>query len=688
MAFLRRALLLVVPGLFVGLGVGSCGSKDENPPEPPADTGDETADVVADGDAPPTDAPGDIGPDAPPPVSCTAKPTFVDPIKVNHNPDALRSIASASMVQLDDGRLLIVFLEAIDTGTRYGLFARTVDPSTGKADADTRLDLDADGLVAGSSLGLARVSNGAAIVIFGNGSDRRLRVYSTNKWSPEMGAAGMPIVASDGINWAGAANGTVLVTRARAGTPAAQAAVYKPDEGPASGSWSSPQTLDLDGASGTPTVSPYALPDGRYYTLVWHGAGGPSVRIRNPSGSWSTPGAKAEIGPLGTSPTVQLLEDGSLVMVALEASASDTYKAVTSTWTAADGWSSGRLLSKLPSSGGETNGVIPAGMGPFFFRVDGKTLEFVAWVAACTTVAKDCDFHAISRRYTAGAWKPLKDSDDLQVGAGFTGSAGLSVVALDGQTPLVARRSTDGSKYEVRMRIGDADYSPLPTTGLGMYGEDLLFGSTVKTDALFYGRGGKGGVWALASRTQTSGTTTAIPSAASRINPAATKWNEIKDGTAEMRSLSNAGAYVDGAGGFTVAVNNATTDGTDTIPILMHLADDLTPESKRVLASDEKAGTFANVPKGLYRPGRDLGAIFTVLTTPSDTTAKGKRLWAYVLSGYKPASGPEPLTAKILAADTRAPRPMDMLVFGCGGAILYAVDPVDGSHALELVLVK
>jgi hypothetical protein len=78
----------------------------------------------------------------------------------------------------------------------------------------------------------------------------------------------MPVTDSDVLTFTGASNGTVVVSRARGASPSGAAAVYKPDEGGAFGSWSPVQTLDLDGGSGTPTIQPWALPDGRFLVAV------------------------------------------------------------------------------------------------------------------------------------------------------------------------------------------------------------------------------------------------------------------------------------------------------------------------------------------------------------------------------------------------------------------------------------
>ena len=104
-----------------------------------------------------------------------------------------------------------------------------------------------------------------------------------------------------------------------------------------------------------------------------------------------------------------------------------------------------------------------------------------------------------------------------------------------------------------------------------------------------------------------------------------------------------------------------------------------------MVLADETAATFVNSPRTQPRPGGvDKSVIFAVTATPTGGTTGGKRLRAYAWDG---AGGVSP---KLLANETRAPRPFaeGLGINGCGGAVLYAVDPADGSHALEMVLVQ
>ena len=681
--------------LFPAL-IGACLSamschKDDPTPEPqPADeTGSDVTEVGDETDGPVDSVIPDVGPDAPPTVSCTKAPIYRDPLKINHNLDSRRNVARASMTLLPDGKILVVFLEAIDsTSVRYGVYARTVDPGDGTkpptVGADERLDLDGDALVASSALSLSAVGNGASVVTFGTGSERRLRIFERNKWSPEMGASGMAITSSDSISWAGASSGTVLITRTRGSAPSAQGIVYRPDEGGALGSWSPAQTLDLDSGSGTALVVPFALADGRYLTMVWHGSGGPSVRLRNISGAWTTAGARAEIGPLPATGAIRLLDDGSIVFAALEAATTGTASAVTSTWTIASGWTTGRVLSKTKD---DSNGVIPDGTPHYLFG-SGNSAEFVAWVASCAGPATGCTFQAMSRKYEAGAWKT---ATELAVGDPTTGAAGLSVVALGPDSPLVARRAKDGSKVEIRARLPGADYAP--TTNI--FFDSPLFGSGVEATAGFWA--GKGLVWSLAGRVPTpdGGPPMATSSAVARIIPTptatASAWSTVNESTSgtELRTASPKIAYVDGSGGLTIGADNATISGTDTVPLLVHVnikpTGEIVKEARKVQAADEKSASFVLAPPRAARSGLDKGALVVVSSVPSDPAAKGNKLTAYAWSGFDTT---ETVTTQILANETRVPRAMDLMVIGCGGAVLYAVDPDPIAHGLELVLVQ
>jgi len=642
-----------------------CGSDPANNP-PPGDTGGETSEP-GDGGDDALDGATDSGPT----VTCTKSPAFQPAIKVNHNPDSLRRVANAGMVHLDDGRIMIALLEAVDTGTRYALWARTVDPATATVSPDERLDVDADGLTGDSGFQIFSIANGAVGVRYG---DVHLRVWSKGKWSPDL-AGSMPLVAGDELGWIAAPSGQVLVTRSRANAPYGEAVVYRPDEGGVRGSWTTPTSLDLDGASSKPRIDRLLLADGRFLTLIWQGAGGPAIRVRSLSGAWSTPFLKAEIGAADASPSYRLLDDGSIVLVALEGSG-DTRRVVTSTWTATDGWTTARLLSKPDPA---ANGVIPAASGSFLFGVTGTEVEFVAWVAGCAGVAADCEFHPVSRRYTAGAWK---DPVDLGIGtAGLKGADGTAVVALSGKTPLILRYNESRNGLEFRIRDDAGDFKPKVT----LPGDSPLFGESTQLDSRLYAGGGA--LWTLTRRDNVpdGGIPTTLAMALGKIDTAANKaaWVPVTAGSYEVRAFSDFYPYADGAGGFTMAANSAT-DGTNNAPIIAHSMDGVSVEASAVIASDESSARFVNVPRTAPRAGRDRSAIFVVSARPSDTTVSGSRLRAYAYNGV--GSG----VPYLLANETRAPRTFGdgMLTFGCGGAILYAADPDDGSHTLNLVLVK
>ena len=686
--------LLAAAALSAHCGGGG-GSGGGDPPPGGDDAGDATADSpsgetlpeTSPGDAPAdarVDAPADTPPDASP-VTCSATPTFGTPLRLNHNPDALRSISNGALTMLADGRLMAVFLEALDTGSRYGLYARIVDPTTHAIGPDQRLDVDADGLNSGTGLDVGALANGALYVQYwptpGSGA-RRLRIYTHEKWSPEINPSS-PIVESDTLGLADASDGTVLVVRAHAAAPSGAGIVYRPDEGGAAGSWSALQTLDLDAASGTPTLSPFVMPDGRYLVLVWQGAGGPSVRLRSVSGAWSAPGPRAEIGAVDASPAVRLLADGSIVLVALEGSG-DTRRTVTSTWTEASGWTTARLLSKTV----DTNGVVPFIGGradPFLYTVSATEAEYVAWVAGCTGAAKDCQFHPIARRYTSAAgWT---DPVDLAVGTVTTGPDGLRVDALDGETPVVSRTSSDGTSIQLKARLGPAAFGPLASILDG----SPLFGAGASAAARFFG--GARGLWSIASRVTAAvdgGTSTPLPSAIGKLAPGgspAASWGVVSDGAgAEMHGFSPFSAYVDGAGGFTLAMNDAVDTTGKAYPLLAHLSGSATatPEVQRVVLSDELSALFANAPSRAPRPGLDKSAIFVVNASVALDGGTGHRLRAYAYDG---AGAVKP---QLLANENQSPRAFGqgLLTYGCGGAILYATDPLDGSHGLQLVLVQ
>ena len=699
---LRLSSLATLPlaALLAAALVANCGGKSDPPAAPTDDAGSDGGDEVdapaIDGDAP-VDGPAeagdaplpDAGPDtAPKPVTCTKAPDYgIAALRLNHNPDALRPVANGTVAMLPDGKLMVVFLEALDTGTRYGLYGRIVDPAgasgAGTVGPDVRLDVDADALSNTAGLTMSTLGNGALVMQYwpSGRDERHLRLYSHGKWSPELSST-MALANSDVLTFAGTPDGTVLVARAHGATPRGAATVYRPDEGGTFGSWSAVQTLDLDGGSGTPMIEARPLDDGRYLALVWDGSGGPSVRVRSVSGAWTAPGAKAEIGAVDTSPAVRLLADGTLVLVALEASGTgDVRRAVTSVWTSAGtGWSTARLLSKTV----DANGVVPFVGGradPFLFRVDRDTIEFVAWVAGCTGPAKACEFHPIERKFTAGAWG---DPVDLAIGTPSTGADGLAVTALSGASVVVSRTSSDGSSVQLRARREEKDFSALTSILDG----SPLFGSGVDARAEFFG--GPDGLWAIAARTSTaadSGPPPELASAAGKITPGGTTaWGVVVDGaSAAMSGFTAYSVYADGAGELTIAVSSAS-DGSSSFPIIGHApVAGGALEVQRVVLADETSASFVNAPRSLPRGGGvDKSAIFAVTATPTGGTTGGKRLRAYAWNGI---GGVSP---KLLANETRAPRPFaeGLLTYGCGGAILYAVDPADGSHALEMVLVQ
>lgn len=665
------SLLLASAGLMTF--TAHCGGGGDDNGQPSNDTGVE-GDAVEEGGSEVGDSAPDATPDTPPPtITCSKAPVFHPPVRVNHNPDSLRRVDKAGMVLLDDGRLMVAMLEAVDTGTRYGVWARTVDPAAGKASDDERLDVDADNLTAGSGFRIFSIPGGAVGVAYGGS---HLKVYSKGKWSPDLATVGSFSVGE--LAYLAAPSGQVLVTRVTgSAAPYIQATVYRPDEGGAKGSWSTLQPLDLDGASGPGRVDRLLLPDGRFMTMIWQGAGGPAIRIRSLSGSWSTPFAKAEIGSTDTVPSYRLLDDGSIVLVALEPTG-ETRRAVTSTWTATDGWSTSRLLSK-PTP--DTNGVMPGAGSPFLFSVSGNELEYVAWVAACAGVTKDCEYHAISRRYAGGSWK---DPVDLGIGeTGRLGPDGTNVYALDGSTPIIARTNEAKTQIDFRVRNDATTFKPIVTLGK----DSPYFGDGTQIGALFYG--GWQGIWALTTRTNvpTSGAPTQLPTAIGKIDPTADKvtWGLVTAGSYELRGFGSSFPYALGSGGFAIGVNDATDGTNPASPIIAYVsAAGGSPESAPAISSDEKSASFVNVPRVAPRLNRDRSAIYVVSAPLTDPAAAGNRLRAYAFNGVGTT------VPKVLANESRAPRAFGdgLVTYGCGGAILYAVDPVDGSHGLEVVFVK
>ncbi len=660
-----------------------CSSSSSGGPVAGDDAGD-AGDAIADVPVVPDATPDTYVPDAGP-VTCTKQPSFGLAVRVSHNPDSLRNVATASVAGLPDGRVLVVFAEAIDTVGHYAIYARTIDPTTGLPAEDERLDVDADNVNAGPGLRLTTLDNGAVVAQWrGNVADgNRLRVYQHGKWSPEATGPGsaMPATDADAVTYAGAPDGSVMVVRMRSTTaPLSGATVYHPDEGGPRGSWSTPESLDLDGGTGAPFVRPMGRPDGTYVLMVWHGTGGPSVRTRSPSGAWSMPRARADVGARTAQPDGRLLDDGSIVLVGLEG-AGDTRQVVTSTWTAAAGWTAARLLSKLPTA----NGVVPFRGGvadPYLFTLNGSKVEFVGWVAGCATAAKDCEFHAITRVYDGTASPPAwGDPVDLEVGPVQNGADYAQVVALDAKHPVALRGNVDANELDFKVRLTDA-WSP---------GSNLLGGPAGTFDGgnrsvvRFYG--GTWGLFALAGINDSMGKP--LVSQMGKVTPSASPpggWNPVSNAGSEMRTPNPTGAYVDGAGGFTIASNDAT-DGMTTIPLLAHdFGGGSAPAIVQVISADESNASFASVPTIAPRDsGQDRSAIYLVSATPTGSTGSNRRLRAYAFNGQGTA-----VVQKQLANETRGPRafPQSVLSTGCGGAIAYAVDPADGSHALELVLVQ
>lgn len=668
----------------LALAAGAHCSSSSSPPGTVDDAGTDGGDAVSDVPVLPDATPDTFVPDAGP-VTCTKQPSFGLAIRVSHNPDALRNVATASVAGLPDGRVLVVFAEAIDTTGHYAIYARTVDPTTSTASEDERLDVDSDNLNAGPGLRLTTLDNGAVVAQWrGNvGDGKRLRVYQHGKWSPEvLAAAGaMPALDADTVSVSAAPDGSVMVVRARASTaPLAAATVFRPDEGGPRGSWSPSQSLDLDGGTGTPTVTAMGRPDGSYELLVWHGTGGPAVRTRSPSGAWGTASARSDVGARTAQPDGRMLDDGSIVLVGLEG-VGDTRQVVTSTWSAAAGWTPARLLSKLPTA----NGVIPFRGGaadPYLFTINGSKVEFVAWVAGCATVAKDCEFHAVTRVYDGAASPPAwGDPIDLQVGPVQNGADYAQIVGLDGKHPLALRGSVDANEIDFKVRLTDA-WSPGSNLLSGPSGS---FDGGIKSTARYYG--GTFGFYSLIGRLDT--TSKSIVSLMGKISPSASPpgaWNPVSNAGSEMRTPNPTGAYVDGAGGFSIASNDAT-DGTTTIPLLAHdFGGGSAPAIVQVISADETNASFVSVPSIAPRDGgQDRSAIFLVAATPTGSTGSNRRLRAYAFNGQGTS-----VVQKQLANETRGPRafPQSVLANGCGGAIAYAVDPADGSHALELVLVQ
>jgi hypothetical protein len=331
------------------------------------------------------------------------------------------------------------------------------------------------------------------------------------------------------------------------------------------------------------------------------------------------------------------------------------------------------------------NGVIPLRGGvadPYLFTINGSKVEFVAWVADCATVAKDCEFHAVSRVYdraTPGlAWS---EPVDLQVGPVQTGADYAQIIGLDGNHPLALRGNLDANEIDFKVRLTDA----WSAGGNLLGGPAGSFDGGITSTPRYYG--GTFGFYSLVGRNDPMGK--AIVSLMGKVTPSASPsgaWNPVSNAGAEMLTPNPSGAYVDGAGGFSIASNDAT-DGTTTIPLLAHdFGGGSPPAIVQVISADETNARFVSVPSNAPRDGgQDRSAIFLVAATPTGSTGSNRRLRAYAFNGQGTS-----VVQKQLADETRGPRafPQSVLSTGCGGAIAYAVDPADGSHALELVLVQ
>jgi len=121
-------------------------------------------------------------------------------------------------------------------------------------------------------------------------------------------------------------------------------------------------------------------------------------------------------------------------------------------------------------------------------------------------------------------------------------------------------------------------------------------------------------------------------------------------------------------------------------PIVAHSSGSTSSfEIQRVVLSDESTAAFTNGPRFPPRSkDLDKSTLFLVYASVDLDGGTGHRLRAYAWNGV---SGVKP---QLLANETQSPRTFaeGLLTYGCGGAILYATDPTDGSHALDLVLVQ
>lgn len=647
--------------------------------------GDSVGDVASDGIGP-----VDGGTDAPiTPIVCDAAPVVGLPMKLNHSPDALRTISTAAMTLLPDGTLLVAFVEALDETGRSGLFARVIDPTTATIGADTRLDVDADEIPANPNLAISSTGDARLLTYQNSAGQTRGRIFESGVWSTDEGLAGVNTFAPGETPSAYyAPDGRVIILKQRSSAPFLQGSVFMPGVGGAGGSFAPWATLDLDGATSGSTVQGRALPDGSFTLLIWQGPGGPAVRTLSPSGAWTTASLKAEVGGLEVPSSAVILDDGTVVLVDLETTTTDTLRALTTTYTADTSWSAARLLSKIPQpDAGPADAVLPNNGNPFLFAVDGETVEFDAWLAACTDVAANCMFEATQIRFTGGAgggsWA---DPVPLGVGTETDGPANLSVTSLGAGSAIVSRRATDGSAFTSRFRFGAEAFT---AAGALLDPTNLDFTTPIQSDVRYFGRGDN--LWSIVSRVLPNATTGALDpqvSVLGKVDPASaatTKWGLVVADSGSGPGLEGfdvSSTYADGAGGFTLTADHAT-DGVSVVQLLVHASATAAAfDTIRVLGSDETSASYVSVPATPPRASLDNSAVYLVETTP--TPGPGNRLYVYAWNGAPT------FATKLLANESRAPRafPTSAVSFGCGGAILYAEDPADGTHGLQLVLAQ
>ncbi|MFI5303060.1 MAG: hypothetical protein ACHREM_33640, partial [Polyangiales bacterium] len=515
------------------------------------------------------------------------------------------------------------------------------------------------------------------------------RIFERSVWSTDEGLSGVNTFASGEVPSAFyAPDGRVILLKQRPSAPFLEGSVFMPDVGGAGGSFAPWAPLDLAGETSGTTISARALPDGSFTLLIWQGSGGPAVRTLSPSGAWTAASLKAEIGGLSVPQSSIILDDGTVVLVDLEPAAADTLRALTTTYTTDTAWSAARLLSKFgDADAGISDAVLPNTGNPFLFAVNGTTVEFDGWLSVCSDVAANCTFHATQSRFTSGAgggtWAaPVS----LAIGSDTIGPVGLSVTSLGLDSPIVSRLKADGSAYTTRLRFGDADFSPIESM---LAPTNLEFLPPVQNDVRFYGRSDN--LWAIVARQQPSATTGVLGPAISALGKvtltsvATMSWGVgVADAGSGpgLEGFDVSSAYADGAGGFTITADHAT-DGTTSAQLLVHGSAAPGPiDTIRILGADETSASYVSVPSTSPRASLDKSALYVVETTP--TPGPGNRLYVYAWNGTATHA------TKLLANESRAPRAFATsgLTFGCGGAVLYAEDPADGTHGLQLVLAQ